>query len=243
MEPLERISRTEKVLESLKERITSGSFEVGDKFDTEADICKSLNVGRSTVREALRILQTMGYIEIKPGRGAFVARTKEADMFSVFKWFVKYGNELKDLMDVRMGIEPLAVKLAIERASDKQIENIEKIHQEFLSEMNTMDPVRLSILDEAFHKAIFLATNNKLLISLNDKLCEILSDYRNKAFSVKENVTNAVQPHKDILDGIKSKNKEEAQKAMVKHIEVSLEDIKVVIRKSEEKSNEVEYGK
>ncbi len=233
MKPLEKMSRTEKVLVSLKEYITSGQFSVGDKFSTENEIGGMLNVGRSTVREAYRILQALGYLEVKPGRGAFVAKINEEDKETVVEWFTEHGVEIMDFIDVRMAIEPLAVKLLIERADGKDIDKLEMIHEEFKHTINSGDSIKLSFLDQSFHNTIVEATNNKLLISINQKISDAFIEYRNKAFSVRENVIHALKPHEDILNSIKSRDAQTAQKSMIKHLEISLEDIRGVIDNKE----------
>lgn len=233
MKPLESISRTEKVLESLKEYITSGEISVGDKFSTEQEICRKLKVGRSTVREAYRILQTMGYIELKAGRGAFVSKINNDETGSAANWFSKHGLQIMDFMEVRMVLEPLAVKLAIERATEEEIENLVEIQYQFESALSSKDSVKLSVLDETYHNTIFEATHNKLLIELNKKISSAFSVYRSKAFSMHENMANALEPHRKILGAIKQRNVRTAQSEMLKHLEISMKDIKHVLDKNE----------
>lgn len=237
MEPLESISRTEKVLEMLKEHITSGEFAIGDKFSTEQEICKRLKVGRSTVREAYRVLQTMGYIQLKAGRGAFVSRISHEEPSSVVDWFAEHALQIMDFMEVRMSLEPLAVKLAIERADEKEIQNLEDIHREFCATLSAGDPVKLSMLDEAFHNALFEATHNGLLIELNRKIAAAFAVYRSKAFAVPEHMGNAHGPHQRIIEAIKQRNTGKAQAEILKHLEISMQDIKRVVERNEEEQN------
>ena len=68
-----KVSVTDLVVEELRRSIKSGNYKVGDKLQTEGEICRQLGVSRSTVREALRILQTTGMIVIHHGRGAFIS--------------------------------------------------------------------------------------------------------------------------------------------------------------------------
>lgn len=230
MKPLERVSRTEKIVNSLKEYIVSGEFKIGDKFLTEMEICKQLNVGRSTVREALRVLQTMGYIELRPGRGAFVLKTREDEIGNIVNWFTEHGVEIMDFMEVRMSIEILAVKLAAERRTEEHLKEIEELYSEFEWEIKgKKDAVKLALLDEVFHNSIARASNNKLLISISEKIARAFGDYRRMAFSVTENAIHALEPHKEIMEGIKERDVKKAENAMIRHLEISLEDIKKVM--------------
>jgi len=66
---IEKISITDQVVKRIEELIRSGEFAVGDKLPTEMELREQLGVGRSTIREAFRVLQAIGLIELRPGRG------------------------------------------------------------------------------------------------------------------------------------------------------------------------------
>jgi GntR family transcriptional repressor for pyruvate dehydrogenase complex len=89
-----------------------------------------LSVGRSTVREALRIMEAMGFIEIRPGRGAFVLRNAEDDLSPLAAWFAEHATEVRDYVEVRMAIEPLAMRLMVDRATPEEIAGIEAVHRD-----------------------------------------------------------------------------------------------------------------
>ena len=68
-----KLSATDAVIKTLEKRITGGAFLPGEKLPTETELASELSVGRSTVREAVRFLQAVGYVEMRPGKGAFVS--------------------------------------------------------------------------------------------------------------------------------------------------------------------------
>ncbi len=74
---IERVSITDQVVKQLQALIMSGEFKIGDKLPTENDFCAQFGVGRSTVREALRVLAAMGMIQIQAGKGAYVTKDKD----------------------------------------------------------------------------------------------------------------------------------------------------------------------
>ena len=79
MQPIQRTSVTAQAIEQIKKSLFSGEYQPGDKLSTETELSAALGVGRSTVREAIRTLEAMGYVELRPGRGAFVRITREED--------------------------------------------------------------------------------------------------------------------------------------------------------------------
>jgi len=85
--PVKKMPITEQVVEKIMTSIVAGTYKEGDKLPTEQALCQELNVGRSTVREAFRVLQTMGYVELKPGKGAYVYSRTGNDSVDVRSWF------------------------------------------------------------------------------------------------------------------------------------------------------------
>lgn len=230
MKPIEKVPLIEMVIANIKELIVSNSLLSGDKLPTEREICELLQVGRSTVREAFRTLQAMGIVEIKPGRGAFVAEKKVDGTKGVVDWFVKHGVQISDFMEVRMAVESLAVKLAITRASYEEILDLEKIHDNFAEAAEKKDIIKLASYDETFHNAIIKATHNKLLIDIIEKIADAFMEYRIKAFSVEDNISHALEPHGRILEAFKKRDVVGGQTEMVNHLNTSLDDINNVIK-------------
>lgn len=225
MQPIERRSVIDTAVEQLRGHILSGAMAIGSKFLTEKEISERLSIGRSTVREALRLLEAAGFIEIRPGRGAFVVRTDENDLGPLSTWFAKHASEVADYVEVRMAVEPLAVRVMIDRARPDEIAAIAAVHEEFLEAAREQDAVRLARLDERFHELIVRATHNGLLISIIGTISITYLEYRLKAFAYKQNIDHAVHFHAEILDCIRRKDATGAEAAMQSHLRSSLEDI------------------
>ena len=229
MKPVERVSVLEQVVAKLKEHIASGDYTAGDRFPSEKEIGEQLQVGRSTIREALRVLQTLGLVRMLPGKGAYVASTDTEDLRTVVNWFEDHGLELNDFFDVRMAIEPLAARLAAERATAEEVTRISGIHTAFAEALEAHDGVRLAILDETFHGFIVDSTHNKLLVSINDNIKRAFFEYRSKVLATRRYAVNALEPHRGILEAIRSHQGERAEQAMVEHLRISVKDIRDIL--------------
>lgn len=231
MKMIERVPVVQQVVNNIRELILSGTLEVGQKLPTEKEFCEKLTVGRGTLREAFRILQANGLVEIHPGRGAFVARIKEPDSNDIVEWFVKNEVELKDCIEVRSAIEPLAVKLAASRCSDQEITQLEKTHAKFTKAVADNDILAVAKYDERFHNQIVEMSKNKLLISINKKVSEYVQTFRSKTFQVHKNVQNAIEPHSNIMRALEERDSEAAELYMRRHIQRIVEDLTVMIKK------------
>lgn len=231
MKTIERVPIVQQVVDNIKEYIFSGAVEVGQKLPTEKKLCEELSVGRGTVREAFRILQANGLVEILPGRGAFVARTKELEQGDLVEWFVQNEIELRDCIEVRSAVEPLSIKLAIVRASDEDIAHLSKIHAKFVQAVQANDIVAIAKYDERFHNLIVEASKNKLLISINKKVSECIKNFRSKTFLVPQNALNAIEPHADIMRALEERDSEAGELFVRRHIQRILEDLNLTMKK------------
>ena len=225
MKSIERIPVVQQVANSLQEYITSGKVEIGQKLPAEKELCEQLKVGRGTVREAFRILQTSGFVEIKPGRGAFVARTGQLQLENIIEWFQQNEVELKDCIEIRSALEPLAIRLTIQRCSDLDILQLTKTHEKFIAAAQEQDAASIAKYDERFHNQIVEKSQNKLLISINQRVSECVQVFRHKTFQVEQNVKNALQPHSDIMIAIQNRDLEAGELYMRRHIDRILGDL------------------
>ena len=126
-------SVVQKAVEQIKQFLFTSDLKKGEHLPTEKELCQRLGVGRNSLREALRILASTGYITLEPGRGAFVRRTGEIqDEEDVIFWFNQNQVEVRDYLEIRSVCEPLAAKLAIERCSQKDLARLHSIHNAFV---------------------------------------------------------------------------------------------------------------
>ncbi len=126
--PVDKKRVSEEVVSQIQRLIYLGRYRSGEKMPTERELCQSFNVSKTSLREALYILQTMGYIYIQPRNGIFVNSPIPKQMPVPVKRMFKVGPE--QFFDIMDSLEALAVKafsLATERATPEQIKEIENV--------------------------------------------------------------------------------------------------------------------
>jgi GntR family transcriptional repressor for pyruvate dehydrogenase complex len=234
LEPVKKVSIIDQVVSKLCEYIKSNEIYVGEKLPTEKELCERLGVGRSTIREAFRILQALGYVDMKPGRGAFVSSKTEAGKKGAVDWFVQHGIQIADFMEVRLVFEPLAVRLAAERATKREKEELEKIHKAYTEALNGGDPATIATYSEEFHNKIAEASKNKLLISINAKIADAFFVYRCRGYSITGHCKRCLNAHQKILDAIKNNDVNGGEEAMKEHINSALDDLSIFMKKVDE---------
>ena len=226
MEPIKRVPIVQQVEEKIRQLIESGQYGPGEKLPAEMDLCQRLGVGRGTIREALRLLQARGYVEIKPGRGAFVAERLPGEDGGAVEWLVKNEMELREGIEIRRALEPMAARRMAEQGSDQAIDALKELHGRFMEALRVQDAVRIAQLDESFHSAIVEGSGNHLLIAINQQINQGMKTFRSKTFQVPQNVRNAVAPHTRIMEAIQARNGDMAENAMRAHLDKVQEDLR-----------------
>lgn len=221
LKPLSKKNQSDQVADMLKAHIASDEIQIGDKLPPELTLAKMLNVSRSTIREAIRTLAVLGYIEIVNGKGSFLRQKKvDIPMKQIATWFENHKMELGDFIEVRKLIEPFAIGMAIERGTDEEFQKINTIRLDYEKEWekNSVGP-KLGDLDAQFHQAIVEMAHNLVLTNVYKVIVEAFSDYRRRSFAVQYHADNAIEPHRKINDAIQQKNIIGAQKYMCEHLD------------------------
>lgn len=225
--PIDKTSTTDKVIESIRTYIQDPDRKPGEKLPSENELSKLLGVGRSSIREALRVLQTMGYVEIIHGRGAFVRSTTPTSE-AAERWFKENMYTLNDIYAVREMIEPMIARLAAKNITQEDVEELQRNVMEMEAVANLplekANPNRMTLLDEEFHAMLSESTRNPFLIAMYRQFTPALHLYRQNSFCVLENRTNALAPHKAILAAVASHDADLAEKNMKEHIAISRRD-------------------
>lgn len=229
MKPIERVTVVGQVTEAIRSMIKERKLNEDEKLPTEKELCEKLEVGRSTVREAMRILQAMGEVKFMHGKGAFVGPGNTVTNETVTKeWFSKAGSKLMDFVEIRLAIEPLSVRLAIHRASEEDIAEIARIHNLFIQAVTTQNALHLAKYDELFHMKIAYATHNQLMINIMDSIKKEVFEMRVKSFSLPKRMAGAVKPHEIILDAFYTRDEDAGWQAMTDHIKEAYSEYVII---------------
>ena len=235
MKPIERIPIVEQVMNNLNELIREEPIPPGGKMPTERDVCKMFGVGRSTVREAYRMMQALGTLEVRRGKGVyFTGFTGENRQEAVVSWFKEHAQTLSDYMEVRSAIETMSIRLAIARAGKKDLEALEEIHRSFVQlGAGSKRQAAMAFYDQEFHHKITSITGNELLIKIEKIISECLIDYRAQTFTIEGNISRAIDSHRRILDTFYSRDAEKGVLLMTEHMENSLIDMQKIIKNTD----------
>jgi GntR family transcriptional repressor for pyruvate dehydrogenase complex len=161
----------ERVIEELKEAVSSGRFGIDSKLPPEPELTLEFGVGRSTLREAVRVLTHNGILQVRQGDGTYV-RSLPADGEPLARRLVHAKEE--EVGEVRRLLEIEIVRLAAERRDEEDLENIRSFLRIRRQALVRNDADSLLDADIAFHCSIAWATHNEVLADLYRIFAKVL---------------------------------------------------------------------
>lgn len=203
------------VFTTLRRAILRGDFHPGERL-MEVRLANILGVSRTPVREAIRMLQLDGLVVNIPHRGAEVARITEKD--------------LQNVLEVREGLEDLAVRLACERITEEQLDDLYHASRAFERIVHSSNLTSLAEADEAFHDIIYESTGNERLVQILNNLREQMYRYRVEYLKDEQNRRSLIQEHDELWDSLKNKDIEGAVRNMKQHIDRQISGVMKRIR-------------
>ena len=214
----------QEILSQFVEMLRDDRITVGERLPSERTLAEMFHVSRPSVREALRVMETIGLIETRPGGGAFVTDLNLAPFINTFAPLItrRDGFEM-ELLDLRELLEVKAVGLAAESANLETIKSLEKIIQRMKLALDEKDADEGARCDIEFHKIIFKGSNNFILMQAAgyvNSLMEIsIKGNRSLLLQEEENAVKLYSEHKSIFEAIKQKDPVLSSKRMKKHIQ------------------------
>lgn len=215
----------EQAVEQIRELITSGAWPVGSKLPTEHDLSKQFNVSRSSVREALRVLEAEGLVEVKRGSGTYVTNQSVSHKVAseLASWLGQREETLEQVLQVRESIEALSASLAATNASQQDLENVIAIihrQEEIIGRIKDEDECvkELAALDTAFHLAISAMSGNDIANEIITHIMPAFVQGNQAVLYLSRRGPRMIKEHGKILAALESRNPAAAEKAMRDHI-------------------------
>jgi GntR family transcriptional regulator, transcriptional repressor for pyruvate dehydrogenase complex len=231
MELFEKVSTRkiyEEIADQIKRQIESGRFRPGDKLPSTKELSDMLQVGRSTVREALSALKAMGLVESRQGEGSFV-RSIDPDQVELpsMNAILLSREAVVELIEARKALEIANAGLAAERRTEEQLSELERILLDMESHVGDMEGGESA--DIEFHLSLAKATGNTIMIRLIDSISSPIAEAiretrRLQLYANKKQAKQLLKEHTDIVAAIRSGDRMEAQEAMRQHL-MHVEDV------------------
>jgi GntR family transcriptional repressor for pyruvate dehydrogenase complex len=222
LEPIRPKKISEEIVSQVKQLISKGELKPGDRIPSERELATMLGVSRPSVREAIMVLEAMGFVESRQGGGTYVKALTEASIMNPLAKLVEKRDPelLRSLAEVRMGLESWSAYLAAQRATDSDIAEIRRLYK--IMEKQAAKGGWSPDVDAEFHYAITSASHNSLQMHVLDSIHSLFHATIQVAlmefYQQEGHVQLLLTHHHDIMEAIAAHDPELARKKMMEHL-------------------------
>lgn len=209
------------IIQKIQTEITAGILEAGEKLPPERELAVKYGVSRTSIREALRLLELSDFVEIRPGDGTFIKTNEQQNIQQQLTSVALKTDQttLYEMLELRLILESQCAALAALRATGQDIEKIART----LEAMKNTDDEEIGIqADLDFHMAIAAAANNsvlaQLISSFTAHMRSTIEVTRKHRLSSKENFARTLEEHRAIFIAISRGESDRAKVLMEDHI-------------------------
>jgi GntR family transcriptional repressor for pyruvate dehydrogenase complex len=215
--PIKSTRIYEEIVRQVKAMIAEGRLTSGDRLPPERELAEKFLVSRTSVREALRALESLGLVEIRPGEGTFIRQVSVDRLIEPLALvMVSQRESIAELFEARRLIEPAVAALAARRATPDEIQEMERILEEQGREVAAG---RTGIAQDArFHAAIGRAAHNEAITRIAHAVMDLLTQSREESLNTPGRPTRSHEDHRRILQAVVARIPAAAEAAMRDHL-------------------------
>lgn len=226
---IERVSRTQSVVDGLLDAIISGRLVAGEPLPPEGDLAEEFGVSRLTMREGVKLLQAQGVIVQVPGSRHRIAPTEEwTGLEAVVRHARSAGARERsslEMLEMRVMFEIGAAELAAGRRTEADLERMQLLLDQMREAHETTDVDAFVAADLAFHDVVFRAADNRILVASMRPLTTMLQETRSETSAVPEIREHAIVEHEGVLAALRTGSADAAREAMSSHMRQTRDDL------------------
>ncbi|MBI4514314.1 MAG: FadR family transcriptional regulator [Deltaproteobacteria bacterium] len=249
--PIEKnVKISHKVVEQFKALIAEGKLQAGQRLPTEKELAETLRVSRPTLREALMVLEAIGYIEIRPREGSFVRTMIPATLGEpVLTMLERHPEKIFELFEVRRRIDPDGAALAAERANDRELAQLRELLEQakvlvaggksiFSPEVADLYAKTFFRLAEATHNSIYAYLMRMLWTMVEGAF----SYSREKLAFAPHLFGKMFRQYVAIVEAVIARDPVKARQAVARHLDFGEQELRRVLEEEKKNSKQREAG-
>ena len=217
-----RGSIVEEIIELFKEKLERGELRPGERLPSEKQLTEQLGVGRTALREAIRMMSALGVIDVRQGEGSYITNDPSASLLDplVFAVLLRTGAN-QDLLELRKTLQIAYCQLAAEKAISQDFFELEKAAREFeeIGLSSELDADRLTDADLNFHSLLIESTHNPLVEIICKTVEHLFFTSIRKTISTAEGLSWGIRGHRNILQAIHGQDREEIREVVIHSLE------------------------
>lgn len=219
MQSITKISLADSAADAIRAEIVRNRWPVGDKLPNEASLSQQLSVSRGTVREAVRILVSQGFLETRQGSGTYVLSAVD----TIGPLTMARRATLRDQFEARLALDAEAARLAAHRQTPEMIAELRRLLDE-RGNYDGRDKAMFVAKDFAFHKAVVAASQNSVLVNMYAFFSSIIGETIEATLG-EELREPDMAAHASIVDAIETGDPDKAEAAVRRFMAPVLRDL------------------
>jgi GntR family transcriptional repressor for pyruvate dehydrogenase complex len=218
LQPIKKTRVAEEIADRIRVLILDGTLPPGRPLPGERVLAVRFGVSRGSVRDAVRMLETIGLVESRHGQGTFPRELDVDRLVAPLASILTYRADLRDeLMDVRRMFEPAVARAAAARVTDEDLGDLQRILD---TQRRKIKAGATTIVeDTAFHAALARATRNRVVMQIMETLNDLLVESRKHTLRQKGRPERSMQGHEAVVAALRRRDADAAARAMHTHID------------------------
>jgi GntR family transcriptional repressor for pyruvate dehydrogenase complex len=219
---------SEHIVEQIRNAIFGGRLKPGDKLPSEKELMNTFHVSKVTLREALRSLEILGFLQIRKGAsgGAFVTEVDMKTAKDSFTNFLLFKNlSLSNLSEVRLILEPYVAEKAALAITEEDLKKLEKLNKECEYILKRNIPIESRKNEIDYHRIIGSVTGNPILAFILDFVENLLIDTKEILKPDRKFSQRVLNAHKRIYKALSLRDPKKAREEMIKHVREVAKDL------------------
>jgi len=205
------------VRDYIKDYILEHDLKAGDPLPPEGQLVEDLGVGRSSVREAVKSLQSLGIIEVRQGNGLFVRELNFDPMLESFLFGMQFDpHTLAELVQVRTWLEAAVIGDAVDSIRDEELEKLEAVMKTWQERVDAGE--EYADLDESFHQIIYGVIGNETLMKLFSVFWIVFVNLENEV-THDPDPREVLKSHRALLEAIKARDASRTRRLLIQHFD------------------------
>jgi GntR family transcriptional repressor for pyruvate dehydrogenase complex len=218
IEPIKKTRIPEEIADRIRLLILDGTFPPGRPLPSERTLAARFGVSRGSIRDGLRMLETIGLLETRHGQGTFPRELTVDRLVAPLASVLSYQRDLQDeLMDVRRMFEPAVARVAAMRVTADDLADLERVLDVQRRKLKTGHSAIVE--DTAFHAVLARATRNRVIVRIMATLNDLLVESRKLALKQKGRPHRSIKGHEAVVSALRRGDADAAARAMHEHID------------------------
>lgn len=214
------MSRPDEAVEGIMAMIARNGWPAGYKLPSQRTLAEDLGFSRPTIREALVALETMGHVEVRPGKGVFLPNGEVVPSLRESRpERLSLAGRGSQMYQFRFAIEPAIAGLVAVNATAAQMEDMAAVISAMRSALERDDKAEFAQLDFTFHSLMVEAANNRFFTEAILPFLGQFHESQKLPFSMDDGIEDTLREHEEIMECLRKRSSHEAREAMARHIQ------------------------